>query len=66
MASVNLNDRVRIRLNKQGKEILIAAYPNMLAGNTWDAQLWEVMQVFGPNIHLGFRVPIETEIKFLE
>lgn len=69
MITANLNDSVRFKLNDAGRKI----YADWQAGfggkagpkkeddegySRW--QLWEVMQVFGPHMEMGFSLPFET------
>lgn len=62
---VNLNDRVRVKLNDRGRMILYQHYQGF--GIPSDArpdsegyvtmQLWVVMQIFGPTLQIGFDTP---------
>lgn len=69
----NVNNRVRIRLNDKGRAIYREAYeavsirvhgeyrPKKEDAEGWSEwQLWEVMELFGPHIHLGCHMPFEN------
>lgn len=74
--SFNVNHTANVVLRKKGAEILnrnrdelIAMFPNATMerttyneGDTYSDQLWEIMQVFGNAMTIGFDPPIETEI----
>lgn len=72
---LNLNDMVKVIIKPKGYEALrleheelFAKYPNIgpFVPPSSDAdgfhhmQLWRVMEVFGPHIHMGCEVPIDT------
>lgn len=66
---MNLNDMVRVKLRDSGHTILwklAKTYGYLYIKEEYKTmQLWEVMQVFGPHMVLGFNPPIETEIELL-
>jgi repressor LexA len=74
---INLNDIVKLKINQKGIDILRknhdelkATFPKLGefmppasdAEGYYHMQLWSVMETFGPHIHIGFNIPIETEI----
>jgi hypothetical protein len=75
-SSVNLNDTVRFKITPTGWQYIgkvnatdpiYSRYPMRFKVDERgfsEAQLWSVMQFFGPAISLGGMPPIETEIYF--
>jgi len=73
---VNLNDTVRFKITPTGWQYIgkvnatdpiYSRYPMRFKVDERgfsEAQLWSVMQFFGPAISLGGMPPIETEIYF--
>lgn len=76
--SINLNDRVRVRLTDIGREHhrkqheeVFAPYgdrfpytPPKVDADGWsEFQHWQLMQDFGPKVGLGMNVPFETTIQ---
>ena len=75
----NINDYVKVKLTDKGRE-LHKRYQNELLKH-WDKyeykapkededgwskwQLWDLMQTFGPHIHLGGINPFDTEIEII-
>jgi hypothetical protein len=74
---LNLNDTVKLKIKPKGFEILRhehedlrKTFPKMEpfippandAEGYHHMQLWRVMELFGPHIHIGFDAPIETEL----
>ena len=67
LMSANINDRVRVRLTVYGMKLLlderdtVAGVGQVLAsGGVWETQLWELMRVLGPSMHMGaLEMPIE-------
>jgi hypothetical protein len=82
MMNFNINDKVRIKLNDTGREILKAHHQELYGSigrpnqpyhpvhedaEGWsDWQLWYVMATFGPYIHLAGTPPFETTIQIKE
>jgi hypothetical protein len=74
--SVNLNDNVRFKITPTGWQYIgkvnatdpiALRYPRRFKvdeNGFSEAQLWSVMEFFGPAISLGSLPPIETEIYF--
>lgn len=71
---ININDSVRVKLLPAGIAILkksdqgwrLTHGINKPTPDGWSRwQLWDLMSVFGPHIHMGFEVPFETEIEIL-
>ena len=69
--SFNINNYVYVRLNEMGKETYRNYYKKLGMSpprrdedkngySRW--QLWHLMQIFGPDISLGFNIPFETTI----
>lgn len=64
MTTINMNDRVAVRLTAAGL-IILDAFEETVGipvrhrrlsvsdGNLWKGQLWELMQDFGPCVSLG-------------
>lgn len=79
MIAINMNDYVLIKLRPAGVEILRrdeerirADVPSYHATQFTEGpdgytkmQLWAVMEMFGPHIHMGFDVPFETDIRIV-
>ena len=63
---LNVNDRVRIRLTRRGRQILAvngrAIWPKEDRDGYSEWQLWELFELFGDKIYLGCETPFETEI----
>lgn len=53
--TINLNDRVRVRLTAYGKRIARNQFSRSeyCAPGTLCVQLWRLMQVFGPMLRIG-------------
>ena len=73
---VNLNQMVRVRLTDHGREVhrqeyakngTLALYqPRPMDDRGYSVfQLWELMQVFGPAIHLGAENSFDLDIEIL-
>jgi repressor LexA len=68
---INLNDKVRVKLNDLGREIHKKEnddhpeyQPPEEDENGWSEwQLWTLMRTFGPHMNLGVKVPFETTIE---
>lgn len=61
---INMNARVRVKLTKKGNEILDAAEfasYNERENNYLEFTLWQLMQTFGGNFHIGM-----TELPFVD
>ena len=65
---INLNDKVRVKLNEHGKHVhaqncvALGAKisPRKADSDGWTTwQLWELMEEFGPYIHMGITSPFE-------
>lgn len=70
----NINEKVRVRLTDFGRDCIAKNDSAMMlpvrviaadadGWTTW--QLWELMREFGPYLHMGVKVPFETEIELL-
>lgn len=63
---INLNDRVRFRLTSHGESYMrkLPQRPYFLSaeGGYFETQLWELMRVFGPHLHMGFDNLIESDL----
>lgn len=68
MTTINMNDRVTVRLTETGLRMLDEYEANLglperhrrmsvTDGNLWKGQLWALMQEFGPSISMGFDSP---------
>lgn len=77
----NINNPVKVKLNNYGLEIHRLFYNSIFIGNIQyekdyypkidengytKFQLGEIMQIFGPHIYHGGKVPFETEIELIE
>lgn len=73
----NLNEYVYVALTEAGKKYLALHYAEFKESferlnhtpptDRSEFQLWELMQIFGPYMHLGMQVPFENnEIRFTE
>ena len=73
----NINEKIRLKLNDKGREIHRQHYeaiskrlsieytgPEVDADGWSEMQLWEVMELFGPHIHMGCVVPFEATVEF--
>ena len=72
LMKINLNQTVKVRLNDYGKQAhaencvklsarIGARKPDVGGWTTW--QLWELMEEFGPHIHIGMTIPfVDNEI----
>ena len=64
----NINKTVRVKLTPHGKRVLAATLhlePSIDAEGWLRAQMWEIMQVFGSDFHIGTgidRLPFEMTI----
>lgn len=76
---VNINDHVWVRLTERGRDIARAHHQALLVvaprlgpycsyeTNGWSRwQLWQLMQRFGADCHLGCDPPFETEISLVD
>lgn len=74
----NVNDYAEVVLTQLGADILnerVAYYKNLIpnyseknyiAGETYKASLWSIMQDFGTHMQLGSKVPFSTTIKLIK
>jgi len=68
----NINDRVRVKLTKVGRDILKSDngafhIPKKEDADGWSSwQLWVLMQTFGGHSMGGMDLPFETEIEIVE
>jgi hypothetical protein len=69
---LNMNDQVRVTLTTYGAQVWNARYDGInipaehlpapcAPGDEVKTQLWDLMQVFGPGIHMGM-----SEVPFLK
>lgn len=66
---MNMNDRVRVKLTNHGKLICtMAAYSVVNHNGMIELPLWELMQIFGPRIHMGMphMFFVDNEIEVIE
>lgn len=63
----NLNDRVAVTVTETGRLILEKSYrdfgsepPELGPNGELTTELWNVMEIFGSAIHIGFDSPIDT------
>jgi hypothetical protein len=70
----NINSSVRILLTDYGREVYMEAFervglevgpPKEDADGWVTMQLWTVMELFGPHIHMGCKQPFSTQIEIL-
>lgn len=70
----NVNHKVRVKLNAWGRDIYMEHFdrygvetgPPSEAADGWsEFQLWCLMEIFGPHMTIGMKVPFETEIELL-
>jgi hypothetical protein len=70
----NLNDRVRVTLTDAGKKVWVAYHvglrvetPALRRDRTIEMPLWELMQIFGPHLRIGFHdLPfVDNRLTFL-
>lgn len=72
----NINDNVKVRLTEQGFIVHKKYYTQYLVGSSFTYsppkvdeegfstfQMWELMQIFGPYIYMGDKLPFHTEIQ---
>lgn len=66
---ININQRVTVILQQRGVEALAKHYeqhgmePRLHeVGENFTAQMWTVMEIFGPYINMALESPFETEI----
>lgn len=70
---LNSNDRVRVKLTEKGQEILTKYYGAWIHLESFQPHtpgkdgyykfhLWELMEIFGPSMHLGMEVPFEGNV----
>ena len=74
MTKINLNDNVKFKLTKDGKEFLKELNTNhslyklcpisfkKTKDGYYNAQLWELFHYFGTELYMGSNLPMETEI----
>jgi len=76
--TINLNEKVWVRLNDYGKSILFARWNKYskttekqilkmhAVKNDWyEFQIWDLMNTFGPHLSIGFNTPFEVnELRF--
>jgi len=66
MAKYNLNDQMKIKLNKAGKARLAGHYakfalkPPKLEADVWEGSLWEFAQIFGEVLYNGCQLPFKS------
>lgn len=67
----NINYKVRVKLNRWGRGIYMDHYakygvecePPERDSDGWsEFQLWNLMEIYGPHMTIGMKVPFETEI----
>lgn len=70
----NVNHKVRVKLNDWGRDIFMEHFdrygiecgPPAEDAEGWsEHQLWCLMEIFGPHMTIGMKVPFETEIELL-
>lgn len=70
----NVNHNVRVKLNDWGRSIYMEHFdrygvecgPPDEDSEGWSKhQLWVLMEIFGPAMTIGMKVPFETEIELL-
>ena len=63
---INLNDTVTVYLNEKGAEILNRHFAqfymaeNYKKGDVFKTQLWDLMNIFGESMIMGFDIPFES------
>lgn len=79
--TINLNDKVKVKLTDHGKDIYYHQYdelneklkpygckfleprmPDVDADGYTTFQLWQLMNLYGPHIHMTSPLPFETNI----
>lgn len=58
---ININDTVRVRLTEAGQDRYYGLTFNKATG--LQMPLWELMQIFGPGLHIGIGI---TEMYFVD
>lgn len=69
---ININENINVRLTPQGQELIrkhyatynVTWHPN--ADGWYKFQLWDLMNIFGPHLYAGCRVPFEDCDIYLE
>lgn len=63
---VNLNDTITVNLSERGARILNEYFnqfdivKNYKEGDIFKTQLWDLMNIFGPYMVMGFDIPFES------
>ena len=63
---INLNDTVTVNLSERGAGILnkyfkqFSITENYKAGDVFETQLWDLMNIFGECMVMGFDIPFES------
>ena len=63
---INLNDSVSVNLSERGAEILNKYFKqfiitkNYKAGDVFKTELWDLMNIFGEHLTMGFNIPFES------
>lgn len=63
---INLNDSVSVNLSERGAEILNKYFKqfiitkNYKAGDVFKTELWDLMNIFGHYMIMGFDIPFES------
>ena len=58
-------DRINKVYSNYSKTILTPSNPKVDKDGYTDFQLWELMQLYGQHLHMGTKLPFETEIMLL-
>jgi hypothetical protein len=61
----NVNDHVQVKLTDEGRGVLRGArWPFTEDADGWARfQMWELMQLLGPHIYMGFSLLFETTVR---
>jgi len=68
---INLNEDVSVQLNERGREIYVKYFrarrlkppPLKKEAGGWCAfHIWELMRIFGPELHMGLPIPFVGNI----
>ena len=75
--NLNINENIKAKLNDTGIQILKSRHSQLVKSTSYDQpftlpstdqdgysifQLWNFMQIFGPHIHLGSKMPFDATI----
>lgn len=60
---ININTQAKVKLTEKGLAIASkSAFINIETDGTITTELWVLMKIFGPYIHMGADIPFEKNI----